>query len=130
MRSVIQEFDLGLTVCRASTQGLDFGVLASSPVVVLVNLAVSRVCLYLLPEMQQLWPDARVIFVSELDEVHLYAEAIQLGAYDFLPKPLEPVELGTILQRAIQPARTKQRVVADLDTVIDSGLPILMRLPP
>ena len=67
---------------------------ASSPDLLLVNLAVSRVCFYLLPEMQQMWPD----------DVHLYADAIQLGAYDFLPKPLETVELGTILQRAVQPA--------------------------
>ena len=112
LKKVIQEFDLGLTLCQASTRDLNFAVLASSPDIVLVNLAVSRVCLYLLPEMQQMWPDARVIFVSESDDVHLYAEAIQLGAYDFLPKPLEPVELGIILQRAIQPARTKHRAVA------------------
>jgi DNA-binding NtrC family response regulator len=86
--------------------------LASSPEVVLVNLAVSRLGLYLLPEVRQLWPDARVIFISEFDDVHLYAEAIQLGAYDFLTKPLESVELGLILQRAIQPLRTKPKALA------------------
>ena len=112
LRKVIQEFELSLTLCQASTRNLKFGVLASSPDVVLVNLAVSKICLYLLPEMQQVWPNARVIFVSELDDVHLYAEAIQLGAYDFLLQPLEPVELGIILQRAIQPSRTKPRAVA------------------
>jgi DNA-binding NtrC family response regulator len=112
LKKVIQEFDLGLTLCQVSTRDLDFAVLASSPDIVLVNLAVSRVCLYLLPEMQQMWPGARVIFVAESDDVHLYAEAIQLGAYDFLPKPLEPVEFGIILQSATQPARTKQLAAA------------------
>ena len=112
LKKVIREFDLGLTLCQTSTRDLNFTVWTSSPDVVFVNLAVSRICLYLLPEMQQMWPDARVIFVSELDDLHLFAEAIQLGAYDFLPKPLEPVELGIILQRAIQPARTKHRAVA------------------
>ena len=112
LKKVIREFDLSLTLCQASSRDLNFTVLTSYPDVVLVSLAVSRVCLYLLPEMQQMWPDARVIFVSELDDLHLFAEAIQLGAYDFLPKPLEPVELGIILQRAIQPARTKHRAVA------------------
>jgi len=112
LKKVIQEFDLSLTLCQASTRDLDFGALASSPDVVLVNLAVSKVCLYLLPEVQQMWPDARMIFVSDLDNVHHYAEAIQLGAYDFLPKPLETVELGIVLQRAVQPARTKPRAVA------------------
>jgi DNA-binding NtrC family response regulator len=112
LKRVIQEFDLSLTLYQASTQDLDFGNLASSPDVVLVNLAVSRVCLYLLPEMQQVWPDARVIFLAELDDVHLYADAIQLGAYDLLPQPLETIELGMILKRAIQSSRTKARVVA------------------
>jgi DNA-binding NtrC family response regulator len=112
LKKVIQEFDLGLTLCQVSTRDLDFAVLASSPDIVLVNLAVSRVCLYLLPEMQQMWPEVRVIFVAESDDVHLYAEAMQLGAYDFLPKPLEPVQFGIILQRATQPARTKQRAAA------------------
>ena len=112
LKKVIREFDLGLTLCQASTRDLNFTIWASSPDIVFVNLAVSRICLYLLPEMQQMWPDARVIFVSELDDLHLFAEAIQLGAYDFLPKPLEPVELGIILQRAIQPARTQHRAVA------------------
>jgi len=112
LKKVIQEFDLGLTLCQASTRDLDFAVLASSPDIVLVNLAVSRVCLYLLPEMQQMWPDVRVIFVAESDDVHLYAEAMQVGAYAFLPKPPEPVEFGIILQSATQPTRAKQRAAA------------------
>jgi DNA-binding NtrC family response regulator len=112
LKKVIQEFDLGLTLCQISTRDLDFAALVFSPDIVLVNLALSRVCLYLLPEMQQLWPDARVIFVAESDDIHLYAEAMQVGAYDFLPKPLGSVEFGTILQSATQPARTKQRAAA------------------
>jgi DNA-binding NtrC family response regulator len=112
LKKTIQEFELSLTLCQASTKDLKLGVFPSSPDLLLVNLAVSKVCFHLLPEMQQMWPNAKVIFVSELDDVHLYADAIQLGAYDFLPKPLETVELGTILQRAVQTDRTKPRAVA------------------
>jgi DNA-binding NtrC family response regulator len=74
---------------------------------VLVNLAASKACLDLLSDMQQLWPDARIVLVSAFDDIHLYAETIQLGAYDFLPRPLETDELGIILQRTVQPAQTK-----------------------
>ena len=106
LRRVIEEFQLSLTVCETSAQDLKRWV-RPFPDVVLVNLAASKACLDLLSHMQQLWPDARIILVSAFDGIHLYAEAIQRGAYDFLPRPLETDELGIILQRAVQSAQTK-----------------------
>ena len=35
---------------------------------------------------------------SALDDIYLYAEAIQLGAYDFLVRPLEADELRRVLR--------------------------------
>jgi two-component system nitrogen regulation response regulator NtrX len=106
LRRVIEEFQLSLTVCETSAQDLKRWV-GPFPDVVLVNLAVSKACLDLLSHMQQLWPNARIILVSAFDGIHFYAEAIQRGAYAFLPRPLETDELGIILQRAVQSAQTK-----------------------
>jgi DNA-binding NtrC family response regulator len=106
LRRVIEEFQLSLTVCETSAQDLKRWV-GPFPDVVLVNLAVSKAYLDLLSHMQQLWPNARIILVSAFDGIHFYAEAIQRGAYDFLPRPLETDELGIILQRAVQSAQTK-----------------------
>jgi len=107
LKNVTERFKLRLTLCETSARGFRPGVVAFSPDVVLVNLAASRICLELLPDIRRLWPDARVIFVSEWDDMHLYAEAIQLGAYDFLPRPAGIDELGIILQRAVQHPQTR-----------------------
>ncbi|MEW5976154.1 MAG: response regulator [Acidobacteriota bacterium] len=55
-----------------------------------------------LPEIRERSPGTRVIFISAMEDIHLWAEAIQLGAYDFLPKPIDPVEFCWVLQGAIQ----------------------------
>ena len=46
------------------------------------------------------WPVAQIIFLSPLNDIHLWAEAIRLGAYDFLPTSIDPDELKWVLQGA------------------------------
>lgn len=106
MENLLREFKLNLTLSETSVRDLEPSILDSAPDVVLLNLTAPEVCLDLLRDMRQQWPDNKVIVVSESDDIHLYAEAIQLGAYDFLLKPLEIEEFGTTLQRAIEPRRT------------------------
>ena len=106
LENVLQEFRLSLKVCETSARDLEPNILDSAPDVVLLNLTAPMTSLDLLRDLQQQWPDTRVIIVSESDDIHLYAEAIQLGAYDFLVKPLDIDELGRILQRATAPPRT------------------------
>jgi len=96
LRRVIQEFRLSLLGCERSARDLKLGAVAP-PDVVLVNLSASELGLELLPEMRQLWPSARVIFLADWNNMHLYVDAIKLGAYDFLPKPLDTRDLGTVI---------------------------------
>ena len=49
--------------------------------------------LELLPRVKQKWPQVEVIFLCLLEDMYLWAEAIQRGAYDYLPKPVDPEEL-------------------------------------
>ena len=46
------------------------------------------------------WPVAQIIFLSPLNDIHLWAEAIRLGAYDFLPTSIDPDQLKWVLQGA------------------------------
>lgn len=46
-------------------------------------------------------PETEVIFASTLREIQLWLEAIQRGAYDFIPKPLDRRELHRIVQSAV-----------------------------
>lgn len=73
-----------------------------APEVVLINLIASaESCASFLARVYLQWPKARVIFLSELEDIHLWAEAIQRGAYEFLPRSIEWPQLGWVLQGAL-----------------------------
>jgi DNA-binding NtrC family response regulator len=57
-----------------------------------------------LAEIKTKAPKVEVIFVSPFDEETrwLWIEAIQRGAYEFLPKPLDLLELKRVLVQATQ----------------------------
>jgi DNA-binding NtrC family response regulator len=72
------------------------------PDVVLFNIKTeAQSCFSRLAKVRGEWPTTQVIFLSPVDDIHLWAEAIRLGAYDFLPKPIDPDQLKWILQGAL-----------------------------
>ena len=82
----------------------DFALVAEQPPpdVVLFNIKTeAQSCFGRLARVRGQWPNAQVIFLSPVDDIHLWAEAIRLGAYDFLPKPIDPDQLKWILQGAL-----------------------------
>ena len=56
----------------------------------------------LLSDLKAVVPQAEVVFVSRFDEEKLWVEAVQRGAYDFLAKPLDSLELKRILLQATE----------------------------
>jgi DNA-binding NtrC family response regulator len=116
---------------RRSTMSLafsdDFALLTeqSPPDVVVFNIKTeAQSCFSRLAKVRGQWPGTQVIFLSPVDDIHLWAEAIRLGAYDFLPKPIDPDQLKWILQGALtkklaapeypKPAKEGQHAVARL----------------
>jgi len=54
-----------------------------------------------LSELRTRSPQTEIVVVSELDDEELWLEAMQRGAYDFLPKPVDLHELKrTLIQAA------------------------------
>ncbi len=51
----------------------------------------------LLPDLKARFPKTEVVFVTRFDDENLWVEAIQRGAYDLVPRPLDPLELSRIL---------------------------------
>ena len=82
----------------------DLALLAEQPPpdVVLFNIKTeAQSCFSRLAKVRAQWPSIQVIFLSPVDDIHLWAEAIRLGAYDFLPKPIDPDQLKWVLQGAL-----------------------------
>ena len=73
----------------------------------------------LLSEIQAKAPQVEVIFVAPFDDDEtrwLWTETIQRGAYEFLPKPLDPPELNRVLVQAIEkhhPMQPRKRPPAE-----------------
>jgi DNA-binding NtrC family response regulator len=61
-----------------------------------------EVCLDWLSSLKQQCPDTQVIFVASMEDMHLWIEAIQRGAYDYLPTPLDTEELNRVMLNALQ----------------------------
>ena len=58
-------------------------------------------CFDWLSSIKQKQPITEVIFVSKLEDMNLWMEAIQCGAYDYLPRPLEREELKRVVMNAL-----------------------------
>jgi len=56
----------------------------------------------LLSELKDRSPQTEIVFVSRFDDEKLWVEAMQRGAYDFLPTPLELSELKRVLVQATE----------------------------
>jgi DNA-binding NtrC family response regulator len=69
----------------------------------------------LLSQLRAKLPQVEVVFLSKFDEVDLWLEVIQRGAFDLLPKPLELPEVRRILRLALEqhhPVKARSRAVS------------------
>ena len=47
-----------------------------------------------------------VLVVTRCPDMHCYLDAMQLGAFDYVEKPVEPSQLARIVETHIRPAKT------------------------
>ena len=96
-----------LRMCLIFTEDLETLPADPPPQVLLINATgPAQSSLAPLASLRQRWPDVKVIFLSPLDDIHLWAEAIRMGAYDFLPKPIDPDQLKWVLIGAFPTMQT------------------------
>ena len=65
----------------------------------------------LLPSLKAKLPNVEIVFVTRFDDETLWVEAIQRGAYDLLPRPIDVSELARILLHAVEKHRGRLRVM-------------------
>jgi DNA-binding NtrC family response regulator len=100
----IQEYQAVVAAC-SSAKAVLFAIQQRAVDAVILNLQKPfEQAFRLLSEIKTKAPKVEVIFVSPFDEETrwLWIEAIQRGAYEFLPKPLDPLELKRILIQATE----------------------------
>lgn len=64
----------------------------------------------LLREARQIRPEILAIFITGADDRELSMRALRAGAYDFIPKPVQPDELAASVRRATDTRRLRREV--------------------
>jgi len=64
----------------------------------------------LLKKVRETGPDIAVIMVTAVDEVRTVVEALKLGAYDYLVKPIDGQEVKVTVHNALENKRLKDQI--------------------
>ncbi|MEM5500917.1 nitrogen regulation protein NR(I) [Ahrensia kielensis] len=83
----------------------------------------------LLPRMKKMRPDLPVIVMSAQNTFMTAIRASENGAYEYLPKPFDLVELTAIIERALQEARRKPTDNKSAVAEKDEAMPLVGRSP-
>ena len=101
--------------------GLDM-VVRWSPDVVVTDLMMPRMDgLQLLDRISELPQQIAVVVLTAQGSIDSAVDAMRMGAYDYLQKPVDPARLKTILSNVQQGAAVKDEVAKEESAAIDSG---------
>ena len=111
-RSLQKVLQMHYKVLAAPHAEAALGLLAeNTPDVVLLDLMLPGVeGLDLLRELRQRWPELTVVMLTAVEKIATVVEAIKLGAYDYLTKPVETEDLMLTLDRAIEANEMKREL--------------------
>ena len=65
--------------------------------------------MYLLKRIKENWPETSVIMMTGYATIRTAIQAIQSGAFDYIPKPFTPEELRSVTSRAIRKRELSSR---------------------
>ncbi|MEM7291201.1 MAG: nitrogen regulation protein NR(I) [Pseudomonadota bacterium] len=81
----------------------------------------------LLPRMKKIRPELPIIVMSAQNTFMTAIRASEKGAYEYLPKPFDLVELTGIVGRALEESRRKPTERAENETTQDEAMPLVGR---
>jgi DNA-binding NtrC family response regulator len=94
-----------------------------SPGIIVTDLKMPRMDgLELLERLAEMQFSAAVIVLTAQGSVELAVEAMKIGAYDFIQKPIDPTRLKTILNHASRQQSMKQELEVTRRKLRDSGV--------
>ena len=81
----------------------------------------------LLPRMKKIRPELPIILMSAQNTFMTAIRASEKGAYEYLPKPFDLVELTGIVGRALEESRRKTTDIKGPENVQDEAMPLVGR---
>ncbi len=116
IKAVFAREEILLFDAETAEAGLQLA-LEHSPEVILLDIRLgSRSGLEVFEELREVSPRSLIIFITGFGTTETAIEAMKLGAYDYLTKPLDAQQLKQIVQQAIAISR-----LAQVPALIDEG---------
>lgn len=81
----------------------------------------------LLPRMKKIRPELPIIVMSAQNTFMTAIRASEKGAYEYLPKPFDLVELTGIVGRALEESRRKPTQQSNIESAQDEAMPLVGR---
>jgi NtrC-family two-component system response regulator AlgB len=78
----------------------------------------------LLPDLLRLSPRLAVIVITAYSSIETAVRAIQLGAFDYLPKPFKPAQIEQMLERVAKTRQMETRI-SDLEGQLARPAPVV-----
>lgn len=104
IRELVESFDLSLTVCGEAKNGLEALeiVREQQPDIMLVDICMPKLNgLQLLEKIKTMCPDCRTIIISGYNEFTYAKEAVSLGVYSYILKPVQEQELYETMKKLL-----------------------------
>jgi len=123
VEKALQDTGTELVMARSGREGLE-AISKDSPDVLLLDISLPDASgLELIGRMRELAPDLPIAFITVSDDSHTAIEAMKLGAYDFLLKPLSVQRVRSVVLRALEMRRLMGARVAipDLGEIKDES---------
>jgi DNA-binding NtrC family response regulator len=121
LQQLIRSWGFDVDVASDGCEALD-KVAASPPGIVLTDLVMPRMGgLDLLRALQQHAPDITVVLMTAQGSVDTAVEAIKLGAYDYLTKPIDLPRLKILLDQIVERRGTMREVKALRRQLLERG---------
>ena len=93
------------------------------PSIIVTDLKMPRMNgLELLQQLQSDKSDCTVVVLTAQGSIELAVEAMKIGAYDFIQKPVEPTRLRTTLSNAVHMRETERQLEATRRKLRDTGV--------
>lgn len=108
MKTYLDRFDYQAVVAHSGEEGIE-RLVTFLPDVVVVDYHLPRMHgLEVLAQLRAQFPLIKVIIITGNATVELAVQAMKLGAFDYLCKPVVLSELKLLIDRAVRPARVEQ----------------------
>ncbi|MDE6281372.1 MAG: response regulator, partial [Oscillospiraceae bacterium] len=134
IRHKINWMELGFELAGFAADGIDALELAQRlrPDVVLTDIKMPRMDgLELCRRLKSLLPETKTVVLSGFDEFECARQAVGLGVFEYLLKPIRALELGGALERLrerLDRERQERREIESLRRRYEESLPILREL--